>query len=247
MSYPDYFVWTRQANHIFTRLCITSNYDSYVLIDYIPLRLVLRAHSQDPPDGYLFVCPAEDLQIEPGSFRWPDCPPYWSLDPSGTVRLTAEKAFALGFPTTQVTMRVRGRSWDASVYAGLRIFHQDKGFDLDSQEVAKYLDYRLYKLSGEADTPFGHVYSGAFLDDSERADFEYPEVLAPFWQVLLLGKAALLFPPPSTNDIADSLRQPSTLHRQIESASLKHLRRPPFQLAPSLAPTLAPAPERFFG
>ncbi|KAJ7755486.1 hypothetical protein B0H16DRAFT_715739 [Mycena metata] len=39
------------------------------------------------------------------------------------------------------------RSWDASVYAGLRKFHRAKGFDPDSQDVARHLGYPLYQVS----------------------------------------------------------------------------------------------------
>ncbi|KAF8214496.1 hypothetical protein K438DRAFT_1749605 [Mycena galopus ATCC 62051] len=54
---------------------------------------------------------------------------------------------------------VRGYSWDKTVYAGLRQFHQAKGFrvDPDSQEVARYLGESLYQLSPGTDIPFAYV------------------------------------------------------------------------------------------
>ncbi|KAJ7858600.1 hypothetical protein B0H13DRAFT_1471805, partial [Mycena leptocephala] len=70
---------------------------------------------------------------------WPDCPAYWSLDPAGVKRLGTEEAVHFGFPSIELTTTVFGRSWDASVYAGLRQFHRAKGFDPDSQEVASHL------------------------------------------------------------------------------------------------------------
>ncbi|KAJ7448414.1 hypothetical protein FB451DRAFT_1289209 [Mycena latifolia] len=54
-------------------------------------------------------------------------------------------------------MRVEGYSWDGSVYTGLRQFHQGKGFDADSQDVARQLGYPLYQLSGELGARFAHV------------------------------------------------------------------------------------------
>ncbi|KAJ6555797.1 hypothetical protein B0H19DRAFT_1070961 [Mycena capillaripes] len=49
------------------------------------------------------------------------------------------------------------RSWDTTVYAGIRQFHKAKGFDLDSQDVARSLGQPLYELSGVKDVPFAHV------------------------------------------------------------------------------------------
>ncbi|KAJ7803167.1 hypothetical protein B0H13DRAFT_2494643 [Mycena leptocephala] len=149
--------WLSQANHVFSRLRITSNYDGYAFVDRVDFRLEILTTSRNPPDGYLFVCPQGDLQSQPGSFIWPDCPAYWSLDPAGVERLTAEKAGKLGFPAIELKTELYGHSWDASVYAGLRKFHQAKGFDPDSQDIALHLDERLYRLSSEVETPFAHV------------------------------------------------------------------------------------------
>ncbi|KAJ7729178.1 hypothetical protein B0H16DRAFT_1275124, partial [Mycena metata] len=71
---------------------------------------------------------------------------YWSLDPSGVGRLTVEEATALGFPSLLLSTTVSGFSWDASVYSGLRQFHAVKGFDPDSQDVARHLGYPFYEL-----------------------------------------------------------------------------------------------------
>ncbi|KAJ6522046.1 hypothetical protein B0H19DRAFT_900630, partial [Mycena capillaripes] len=64
---------------------------------------------------------------------------YWSLDPVGVDRLTAEEATELGFPSIRLNSTIDGVSWDATVYAGLRRFHKAKGFNPDSQDVARYL------------------------------------------------------------------------------------------------------------
>ncbi|KAJ7732287.1 hypothetical protein B0H16DRAFT_1770376 [Mycena metata] len=82
---------------------------------------------------------------------------YWSLDPSGVDRLSTEEAAQLGFPSFQLTTEVKGCYWDTSVYGSLRKFHQGKGFNPDSQDVARHLGQRLYKLSREVDSPFAHV------------------------------------------------------------------------------------------
>ncbi|KAJ7735462.1 hypothetical protein B0H16DRAFT_128926 [Mycena metata] len=98
-----------------------------------------------------------DFQIGPCSFRWPNRPAYWSLDPEGIEALSTEEAERLGFPSFQLSTNIRGEYWDASVYAGLRQFHQAKGFDPDSQDVARHLGHPLYELCGDMNSPFTHV------------------------------------------------------------------------------------------
>ncbi|KAJ7165908.1 hypothetical protein C8R46DRAFT_870128, partial [Mycena filopes] len=86
--------------------------------------------------------------------RWPRCPAYWSLDPSGAERLSMEEATRLGFPCFNLKTEVHGR--DTSVYAGLRQFHQAKGFNAESQDVAQHLGRPFYQLSGNIDPLFAH-------------------------------------------------------------------------------------------
>lgn len=102
--------------------------------------------------GFLYLCPEKDFRTGPSSFCWPECPAYWSEDPSGADRLTLREATRLGFPHLQFTTDVVGRFWDSSVYAGLRRFHQRKGFNPDSQDVARHLGHPLYQLSGVPST-----------------------------------------------------------------------------------------------
>lgn len=117
-------------------------------------KLEVSRTAQEPPAGFFFLCPPEDFKTEPSSYRWPGCPAYWSLDPSGVDRLTLEEATRLGFPAFQCTTELWGKSWDDSVYEGLRKFYRAKGLDPDSQELARHLGYPLYELSSEADSTF---------------------------------------------------------------------------------------------
>jgi hypothetical protein len=110
------------------------------------LRCLPNTNNPHKPEGYLFVCPAEDFPTGLNSFQWPDCPAYWSLDPSGAARLSTEDANTRGFPVLRIQTQVYGYSWDDSVYDGLRRFHRGKGFDPDSQDVATHLGYPLCKL-----------------------------------------------------------------------------------------------------
>ncbi|KAF7374214.1 hypothetical protein MSAN_00303600 [Mycena sanguinolenta] len=107
------------------------------------------------------------LQIS-SNFRDYDCPAYWSLDPSGTEQLTLDEATSLGFPSVQLSTTIWGKSWDASVYAGLHQFHEGKGFDPNSQGVARHLGHPLYQVSGQnrTDTLFAHIEG----EHSDNAD-----------------------------------------------------------------------------
>ncbi|KAJ7229537.1 hypothetical protein B0H12DRAFT_225307 [Mycena haematopus] len=120
-------------------------------IEFI-LRCLPNPCSTQKPEGYLFVCPAEDFRTGPNLFRWPDESAYWSLDTSGVVHLSPEDAKILGFPIIHTETRMKGNSWNSSIYEGLGRFHQGKGFDPDSQDVARHLDYPLFELSSEEAT-----------------------------------------------------------------------------------------------
>jgi hypothetical protein len=116
----------------------------------------IPATTQDGLSGYLFLCPTNDFKVTPSLLRWPDCPTYWSLDPGGVQRLNPEEATALGFPLIDLTINIRGCSWDSTVYTGLRDFHRAKGFDSDSQDVAHFLWQPFFQTSTEIDPPFEH-------------------------------------------------------------------------------------------
>ncbi|KAF8214537.1 hypothetical protein K438DRAFT_1801611 [Mycena galopus ATCC 62051] len=131
-----YRSWSSQANHIFSHLQIKSNFEDY---------------------SFLFLSPPTDFQTGSSLLCWSDFPAYWSLDPQGAERLSMKDARQLGFPSIVLTTEIHGYSWDKTVYAGLRQFHQAKGFNPDSQEVARYLGESLYQLSPGTDVPFAYV------------------------------------------------------------------------------------------
>jgi hypothetical protein len=130
-----------------------------VVVEDIYFHLLISATSTDPPRGFLFLCPETDFQTGQSLFRGPQCPAYWSLDPSGVEHLSVDDATALGFPTISLSTEVYGLSWDASVYAALRQFHQAKGFDPESQDVAHHRGAKLYQLSSELVAQFAHSES----------------------------------------------------------------------------------------
>lgn len=117
---------------------------------FFGLKCLPNTYNTLEPEGYLFLCPPEDFRAGHDGFRWPHQPAFWSFDPSGAVRLSAEDAKILGFPIIHTETLIHGRSWDKNVYEGLRRFNRAKGLDLDSREAAIHLGYPLYKLSNEA-------------------------------------------------------------------------------------------------
>ncbi|KAJ7340596.1 hypothetical protein DFH08DRAFT_1082209 [Mycena albidolilacea] len=152
---PTY--WLSQANHIFKHLRISSNSEDSVVLHCVSFDISISWTTADPPEGFLFLCPPEDFRVSPSSFKWPECPAYWSLDPFGADPSCWEDAANLGFPSLQLCTQITGPSWDASVYAGICQFHQGKGFDPDSQDVALHLVHLLYELPSETHIPFAHI------------------------------------------------------------------------------------------
>ncbi|KAJ7664144.1 hypothetical protein B0H17DRAFT_1019734 [Mycena rosella] len=149
--------WLSQANHVFKSLKITSDYEKYAFAAGLEYEIELTRSAEIEPASYLFLCPLEEFRSDkPNRYKHPDCPAYWSLDPSGAQRLSTEEAENLGFPSIELTMSVHLQTWDARVYEGLSQFHEGKGFDPHSQDIALHLGYPLYQLSGTPDTSFAH-------------------------------------------------------------------------------------------
>ncbi|KAJ7079687.1 hypothetical protein C8R44DRAFT_722859 [Mycena epipterygia] len=59
-------------------------------------------------------------------------------------------------------MDIRLESWKESVYAALSHFHASKAFDLNSQDIARHLEYPLYEISSNLKTESAHVEEVTF-------------------------------------------------------------------------------------
>ncbi|KAJ7884237.1 hypothetical protein B0H13DRAFT_2343801 [Mycena leptocephala] len=152
--------WFTQANHLFHRLGITSEYEDYVLFM-----------------EFFISVPPSDLQegISRAPFHASECPAYyWSLDPKGVQRLNTEEATNLGLPSITVKIEVEGYSWDRTLYDGLRRFHQGKGFDPESQQLAHHLSYPLYKQSHGCNPLFAHVDGDSTDEDEDASGHQVP-------------------------------------------------------------------------
>ncbi|KAF8173018.1 hypothetical protein K438DRAFT_1512179, partial [Mycena galopus ATCC 62051] len=144
---PSWSGWLAQANAIFNSLDITFNLEEYselslhrnwrLFMDGIRCYLELLGPMHNLPPGYLFLCSLANFETEvPTCVRISEFPAYWSLDPSGAERLNTERARNFGFPDIELRTEALGMSWDLSVYPGIRHFHEAKGFDPYSQDVA---------------------------------------------------------------------------------------------------------------
>ncbi|KAJ6566408.1 hypothetical protein B0H19DRAFT_709979 [Mycena capillaripes] len=173
--------WLTQANYIFSRLQMTSNFEDCVALHHVSFEIKIVPITEESPSGFLFLCQEKAFKSGPSSFCWPDCPAYWSLDPSGVERLSAEEATDFGFPSLELTTLINGLCWDTSVYAGIREFQRAKGFDSESQDVARHLGYPLFYPCNETNAPFAHVdeeeeYSSG-EDDEDQTDKEEEDYL----------------------------------------------------------------------
>ncbi|KAJ7064464.1 hypothetical protein C8F01DRAFT_944788, partial [Mycena amicta] len=71
---------------------------------------------------------------------------FWSLDPLGRERLSWKEARTRGFPRLIFLKDGDSWRWDTSVYEEIRAMHIAKGFDPDSQDIARHLGYPLFEL-----------------------------------------------------------------------------------------------------
>ncbi|KAJ6530177.1 hypothetical protein B0H19DRAFT_480780 [Mycena capillaripes] len=148
--------WLTQANFVFN--CLKNLQIEPALADYkdvLLIETVIYFVDKDPsfncpdiPSGYLFLCPLVNLQSDKAS-KSLEYAAYWSPDPSGATRMNAEQAETAGFPRLRWVVTVEYCRWEENVYAGLRTFHTGKGFDPDSQDLARHLGYPLYKVPSD--------------------------------------------------------------------------------------------------
>ncbi|KAJ7366225.1 hypothetical protein DFH08DRAFT_1002918 [Mycena albidolilacea] len=133
---PNLYAWLYQATHILSCLRVLSNFEDYVFVHTIDFKIETYGAKQKPPAGFLFLCPEKHFKITTTLFRWPEYLAYWSRNPNGVEHLTMDKVTCLGFPPLEFKSRILGASWDSNVYAGLRRFQEEEGFNPDTPEYA---------------------------------------------------------------------------------------------------------------
>jgi hypothetical protein len=97
-------------------------------MNQVLFKLKVPGSIEDPPAGFLFLCPLEDFKTSLSSVHWPDSPVFWSLDPSGVDRLSFEEATRLGFPL-QFNTQISGYSLDGPRAEGEPERWREEGID----------------------------------------------------------------------------------------------------------------------
>ncbi|KAF7377034.1 hypothetical protein MSAN_00121500 [Mycena sanguinolenta] len=156
---PDLVTWLSQANHIFRRLHIVSNFEDYGLTAFEFSWTALTF-------TFMFRKPQETLPRASYSYVHDKTSAPARSQTVGQLAPHIEEATALGYPSFKLTTRAWGYSWDTSVYDGLRQFHEAKGFDPYSQDVARHLGYLFFRLFSESD-----ALSWDYVD-SDDEDFD---------------------------------------------------------------------------
>ncbi|KAF7330737.1 hypothetical protein MSAN_02446300 [Mycena sanguinolenta] len=158
-SYEIQKAWLAQANHIFAELQERKHVEDYVCVDDIRFTLrCLPMTNKSPidPEGYLF--PVQHIGVSTHLVL---------------LASSSKDARILGFPAIHIETVMAGRSWDQSVYKGLRRFHEGKELDPESREVASQLGYPLYDVLSDLDsgTPFPSHSGELHLDGLFMGNF----------------------------------------------------------------------------
>ncbi|KAJ7861818.1 hypothetical protein B0H14DRAFT_522764 [Mycena olivaceomarginata] len=77
----------------------------------------------------------------PESGQW-----YWSLDPTGSTRITPEECDSIGLPRLKFLFLLGARYWHKYQYNAIREFFEAKGFDPHNQDVTRLLGLPLAEM-----------------------------------------------------------------------------------------------------
>ncbi|KAK7022578.1 kinase-like protein [Favolaschia claudopus] len=134
------YAWLAQAHRIFNASKIGQSWETFALLVRITIFVVLEEIDRDlMPRGFLFLYCPSGWHSTPISSARPASIAFWSLDSLGQHRLSSEEAKSLGFPAIEAKIEVHLKSWDSTTYLFLRQFHEEKGFDPHSEDVASCL------------------------------------------------------------------------------------------------------------
>jgi hypothetical protein len=157
--------WLAQANHVFNQSNVSDSLErfgqspdsigsAYLLLTHITglvvritITLMLEGNITGLLPGFLFLYCPSPRHSTPAKSQDSSSIAYWSLDRTGRQRLSPEDARSLGFPAIKAEIGVHVKSWDTTTYLFLRQFHEGKGFDPDSEDVARHLGLAPVSLS----------------------------------------------------------------------------------------------------
>ncbi|KAJ7488411.1 hypothetical protein FB451DRAFT_1529779 [Mycena latifolia] len=103
-------------------------------------------------EAHIFACPIEIISRGARiSIEFPESNQfYWSLDESGSTRLSQDECDNLGIPRLKFEYKCAASFWEPYHYNAIREFHQAKGFDPYGGDVTRHLG--LHVLEQELDS-----------------------------------------------------------------------------------------------
>ncbi|KAK6984914.1 hypothetical protein R3P38DRAFT_3230938 [Favolaschia claudopus] len=121
------------------------------VVSSIEVKAIIHPSKPSISDAVLFLPPISMFFTpDRSSIRYPTEQPFW-FDPLGMEPLSAAQAKVLGLPEVEITIIVESQYLDQSGLEAVREFYRAKGFDPDSQDLAKHLENPLYYFGNEGD------------------------------------------------------------------------------------------------
>ncbi|KAJ6527816.1 hypothetical protein B0H19DRAFT_1083900 [Mycena capillaripes] len=144
--------WLSQAN-----MCISEPRTRYRygVVDMLQCAVMVDAEFQywlrpegTPQQAYIFARPIgvrhEGLRI---GLESPESDQvYWSLDPSGSARMTEDECDSIGLPRLQICFFPTARFWHKYHYNAIHEFFEAKGFDSHSHDITRVLGLPLAEM-----------------------------------------------------------------------------------------------------
>ncbi|KAK7063346.1 hypothetical protein R3P38DRAFT_3415111 [Favolaschia claudopus] len=118
---------------------------------------------------------------------------YWSFDPSGDDCLSPNEALNLALPQASLEIFVSHAFVDEALFKDLHTFHTMKGFNADSQEIAKHLGLPLLYFGDEGDPPPSPLFDISQPDD-EGFDSDDLVDMSPFLEDTESDDEQILYP-----------------------------------------------------
>ncbi|KAK6991873.1 hypothetical protein R3P38DRAFT_2803562 [Favolaschia claudopus] len=138
-----------QAGYVLSQLGL--DFDVCSVVRRISVYATIHPSNPSIDEAELFLPPLSAFLTPNGTHvQYPTQQPYW-FDPMRQEPLSGEEAEDLGLPAIELRIVVQTVYLDKSTLEHLREFHRGKGFDPDSQDIAKHLGHPLYYFGKEGD------------------------------------------------------------------------------------------------
>ncbi|KAK7013002.1 hypothetical protein R3P38DRAFT_1514587 [Favolaschia claudopus] len=148
-SHSTHEGWLSQAGYVLSQLSL--EVDVCSIVRCVDVKMIMHPSKPSVHEAELSLPPLSAFLTPDGThLQYPTEQPCW-FDPVRNEPLSMDKAEMLGLPAIELTIDVTSVYIDKSTLQQLREFHQGKGFDPDSQEIAKHLGYALYYFGNTGD------------------------------------------------------------------------------------------------